>query len=205
MKNPELLSRITARSDIFGGKPIVRDMRISVELILSLLSQGVAQSEILDDYPELEPDDIRACTAYAHAVYRQRHPVRGIGHGVLRFLIDRCAGRNWGNGCAASAMMFSNPVNSETIRATGHCWRAEVEARMLVTLDIDFAELIHVRNAPRAGLVRLPDVPVEQRVNLMVKVLERHREALETRAVITVRGDRIRISRPPRVRAVSQE
>ncbi len=60
MKNPELLSRITARPDIFGGKPIVRDMRISVELILSLLSQGVAQSEILDDYPELEPDDIRA-------------------------------------------------------------------------------------------------------------------------------------------------
>ena len=60
MKNPELLSRITARPDILGGKPIVRDMRISVELILSLLSQGVAQSEILDDYPELEPDDIRA-------------------------------------------------------------------------------------------------------------------------------------------------
>ena len=60
MKNPELLSRITARPDIFGGKPIVRDIRISVELILSLLSQGVAQSEILDDYPELEPDDIRA-------------------------------------------------------------------------------------------------------------------------------------------------
>ena len=68
MKNPELLSRITARPDVFGGKPIVRDMRISVELILSLLSQGVAPSEILDDYPELEPEDIRACTAYAHAV-----------------------------------------------------------------------------------------------------------------------------------------
>ena len=68
MKNPELLSRITARPDVFGGKPIVRDMRISVELILSLLSQGIDPSEILDDYPELEPEDIRACTAYAHAV-----------------------------------------------------------------------------------------------------------------------------------------
>ena len=68
MKKPELLSRITARPDVFGGKPIVRDMRISVELILSLLSQGVAPSEILDDYPELEPEDIRACTAYAHAI-----------------------------------------------------------------------------------------------------------------------------------------
>lgn len=63
-----LLERITARPDVFGGKPIVRDMRISVELILSLMSQGVSQEEILDDYPGLEPDDIRACTAYAHAV-----------------------------------------------------------------------------------------------------------------------------------------
>lgn len=63
-----LLERITARPDVFGGKPIVRDMRISVELILSLMSQGVPQEEILDDYPGLEPDDIRACTAYARAV-----------------------------------------------------------------------------------------------------------------------------------------
>ena len=43
-------------------------MRITVELILSLLSQGVALKDIADDYPELEPDDIRACTAYAHVV-----------------------------------------------------------------------------------------------------------------------------------------
>lgn len=66
--NHQLLSRITARPDVFGGKPIIRDMRISVELVLSLLSQGAAQDEILDDYPGLEPDDIRACIAYAHTV-----------------------------------------------------------------------------------------------------------------------------------------
>ena len=63
-----LLGRITARPDVFGGKPIIRDMRISVELVLSLLAQGVTPDAILDDYPDLEPDDIRACTAYAHAV-----------------------------------------------------------------------------------------------------------------------------------------
>lgn len=66
--NTELLARITARPDVFGGKPIIRDMRISVELILSLLAQGVTEKAILEDYPELETDDIRACTAYAHAV-----------------------------------------------------------------------------------------------------------------------------------------
>ena len=66
--NARLLERITARPDVFGGKPIVRDMRISVELVLSLLSQGTTQEEVLDDYPELEPEDIRACIAYAHTV-----------------------------------------------------------------------------------------------------------------------------------------
>lgn len=66
--NEELLQRITARPDVFGGKPIIRDLRISVEMILSLLSQGASSEEILDDYPDLELDDIRACTAYAHAV-----------------------------------------------------------------------------------------------------------------------------------------
>jgi uncharacterized protein (DUF433 family) len=66
--NQDLLRRITTRPDVFGGKPIVRDMRISVELILSLLSQGATQEELLDDYPGLEPEDIQACIAYAHAV-----------------------------------------------------------------------------------------------------------------------------------------
>ncbi len=66
--NHKLLNRITARPDVFGGKPIIRDMRISVELVLSLLSQGATQDELLDDYPELEPEDIRACIAYAHTV-----------------------------------------------------------------------------------------------------------------------------------------
>ena len=66
--NDELLKRITARPEVFGGKPIIRDLRVSVELVLSLLSQGVAPEAILEDYPDIEFDDIRACTAYAHAV-----------------------------------------------------------------------------------------------------------------------------------------
>jgi len=63
-----LLDRITADPAIFGGKPVVRGMRISVELILSLLAQGETQDAILDDYPGLQADDIRACLTYAHAV-----------------------------------------------------------------------------------------------------------------------------------------
>ncbi|MBI3972404.1 MAG: DUF433 domain-containing protein [Chloroflexi bacterium] len=64
----QLLSRITADPAIFGGKPIIRGMRISVELVLSLLAQGETVESLLEDYPNLEPADIRACLAYAHAV-----------------------------------------------------------------------------------------------------------------------------------------
>jgi uncharacterized protein (DUF433 family) len=68
MSDAALLKRITVNPAIFGGKPIVRGMRISVELILSLLAQGETVESLLADYPDLEPDDIRACLAYAHAV-----------------------------------------------------------------------------------------------------------------------------------------
>jgi uncharacterized protein (DUF433 family) len=68
MTDPILLKRITADPEIFGGKPIIRGMRISVELVLSLLAQGETPEDVLADYPDLEADDIRACVAYAHAV-----------------------------------------------------------------------------------------------------------------------------------------
>jgi len=68
MNDRDLLSRITSSAEIFGGKPIVRGMRISVELILSVLAQGVGPEEILADYPSLTKEDIHACLAYARAV-----------------------------------------------------------------------------------------------------------------------------------------
>ena len=62
----ELLERITVRPDVFGGKPIVRDMRIAVEHILGMLAAGDTAQSILSDYPFLEPQDIRACLVFAH-------------------------------------------------------------------------------------------------------------------------------------------
>jgi len=64
----KLLERITANPNIFGGKPIIRGMRISVEMILDQLAHGVSVDEILKDYPDLEKDDILACLAYAHRI-----------------------------------------------------------------------------------------------------------------------------------------
>lgn len=62
----EALSRITFNQDVLGGKPIIRGLRISVEMILELLAKGAAMQEILEDYPDLEMADIYAALLYAH-------------------------------------------------------------------------------------------------------------------------------------------
>lgn len=77
----ELLARITTRPDVFGGKPIVRDMRIAVEHILGMLAAGDSTQCILKEYPFLEPEDIRACLVFAHRSLageqvHERMPVR---------------------------------------------------------------------------------------------------------------------------------
>lgn len=63
--DPELLDRITVRPDVFGGKPIVRDMRIAVEHVLGMLAAGDTSETILQEYPILEPEDIQACLIFA--------------------------------------------------------------------------------------------------------------------------------------------
>ena len=61
-----LLNRITFNKDVLCGKPLIRGLRISVEMILELLAKGATEEEILQDYPQLEPDDLRAALLYAH-------------------------------------------------------------------------------------------------------------------------------------------
>ena len=66
MTEDELLKRITVDPAIFGGKPIVRGMRIAVEHVLGMLAAGDTPEKLLAEYPFLEAADIQACIAYAH-------------------------------------------------------------------------------------------------------------------------------------------
>ncbi len=61
-----LLERITVHPNIFGGKPIIRGHRLAVEHVLGMLAAGDTPEAILDAYPWLESEDIRACVTYAH-------------------------------------------------------------------------------------------------------------------------------------------
>ena len=61
----DLLKRITINPGIFNGKPIIRGIRFTVTDVLDLLSAGMTPEEIIEDFPFLEKDDIRAALLYA--------------------------------------------------------------------------------------------------------------------------------------------
>lgn len=65
MNEQELLSRITVNPKVMVGKPTIKGLRITVDQILKALAGGLRIEQILEDYPELEPNDIKAVLLYA--------------------------------------------------------------------------------------------------------------------------------------------
>jgi uncharacterized protein (DUF433 family) len=66
-----LLSRITVDPNICGGKPCVKGTRIYIAIILDGMAEGLTPDEIIDHYPQLGLDDIRAALAYAADLSRE--------------------------------------------------------------------------------------------------------------------------------------
>jgi len=73
----QLMRRISVDPEVMVGKPVIQDTRITVEIILRMLAQGIPENEILLEYPRLQPDDIRAALTYAAHVlaYEDVFPV----------------------------------------------------------------------------------------------------------------------------------
>ncbi len=69
----DLIERITINPNQCGGKPCIRGLRIRVIDILDLLVAGLSHAEILEEYPDLEPEDIKAALLYARG--RLDHPI----------------------------------------------------------------------------------------------------------------------------------
>ena len=68
MVTHQLLDRITVNPDVMVGKPTIRGLRITVEQVLKALAGGVDVEDLLEDYPELEIEDIHAVLLYAAEV-----------------------------------------------------------------------------------------------------------------------------------------
>ena len=77
MPDVSLLDRITIDPDVRFGKPCIRGHRITVQEILSWLSSGASQEEILTDYPQLQPADFLAVYAYSAQLAEAQRASRG--------------------------------------------------------------------------------------------------------------------------------
>jgi len=65
-------TRITIEPDKMGGMPCIRGLRIPVATVVGMVANGMIAKEILDDYPDLEPDDIREALLYAAEAVKER-------------------------------------------------------------------------------------------------------------------------------------
>lgn len=63
-----MFDRITFDRNIMGGRACIRGMRITVSLVVNLVANGMSTQEIIRDYPDLEPEDVRQALAYAAAL-----------------------------------------------------------------------------------------------------------------------------------------
>lgn len=70
-----LIDRISFDPEQCGGRPCIRGMRIRVKDVLEMLADGASEAEILEDFPYLESDDIKACLTFAAAE---------LDHSILR-------------------------------------------------------------------------------------------------------------------------
>ena len=70
-----LFERITFNPDVMGGRACIRGMRITVSLVVNLVANGMSAGEIVREYPDPEPEDIREALIYASALANQEvHP-----------------------------------------------------------------------------------------------------------------------------------
>jgi uncharacterized protein (DUF433 family) len=65
MERDELLKRISVDPNVCGGLPCIRGTRIWVSLIAENLAEGITEAELLESYPQLTPEDIRAALCFA--------------------------------------------------------------------------------------------------------------------------------------------
>ena len=115
----------------------------------------------------------------------------------MKFLVDRCAGhllaawlQEQGHDVIESRDLGPDPGDEQLLGI------AQSQGRVLITIDTDFGRLIFRDQQKQSGLVRLPDVPAAMRIQIMEQILLFHSNALANGNIITVRGNRIRTSRP---------
>jgi predicted nuclease of predicted toxin-antitoxin system len=112
-------------------------------------------------------------------------------------MVDRCAGQRLATWLRAAGHDVQaswddgrpDPGDAALLQ------HAVQEGRILITIDSDFGTLVYLLGAAHAGIIRLTDIPAAGRIAVMADLLARHGPELAG-SIVTVRGERLRISRP---------
>lgn len=79
MTRRELLQRISIDPHVCSGKPVIRGTRIWVSLLLDLLASGMSEEELIEEYPQLTREDIRAALAFGAEMSRECYVDIAVG------------------------------------------------------------------------------------------------------------------------------
>ena len=150
--------RITIEPDKQGGKPCIRGLRITVHDVLSYLAAGMSEAEILQDFPELEPEDIRASLAFAADFERRlvavprpmSLPLKQVEAEALELPVHERA--------RLAERLIASLDEEETgdLAEVGRAWTEEIERRVaqiesgaaeLIPAEQVFGELCHRQRA----------------------------------------------------------
>ena len=181
----DLLQRITRDPAVMGGRPCIRGMRVTVGTIVGLLASDRSHEEILQAYPYLEPEDIRAALS-----------IRGVAHrgsrtaSDMKVLLDMNLAPSWVvflQEEGFEAVHWSAVGNPRASDNTIMEW-ARRGGYVVFTHDLDFSALLAAveTTGPSVLQVRTQDVLPESLGQAVVDLLRTHAAALEQGAIVSV-------------------
>jgi uncharacterized protein (DUF433 family)/predicted nuclease of predicted toxin-antitoxin system len=174
-----LIERITIDPEICHGKPTIRGLRYTVELILELLSSGMTIEEILADYEDLEREDILAALKFATRLSRIKRIEPALVWTSWLMLIFRgvwlpCYDRR-------DTMPFTRSISLSAIAQLMINELSINEQRVVVTKDSDFVDSLVLRGQPwKLLLVSTGNIHNNELIPLFLANIDRIAEAFET-------------------------
>jgi len=196
-----MTGRIEINPEVMLGKPVIRGTRIPVELLLRKLAEGATMEDLMDAYPRLTIEDIRAALAYAADSVATRpswHPY--LSRPSMRFLADEScdfavvrALRRDGHDVLAVSESQQRSVDQEVLEL------ALRENRVLLTEDKDFGRLVFAARAGSPGviLIRFP-ASARGMLTAAIRRLVAERGSQLEKAFVVLQPGSMRISASPR-------
>jgi uncharacterized protein (DUF433 family)/predicted nuclease of predicted toxin-antitoxin system len=142
----EVMDRIAIDPEVVSGKPVIKGTRIPVYLVIELLASGITEKEILEQYPTLSKEDIKAALLYASKCVQNEETIiiwEGIDRLLVKILLDENIPKDISKWFIKKGFETTNVSQTHLKSAKDHAI-AEYAAQnrmVIITLDKGFAQL----------------------------------------------------------------